>query len=151
MYSYEQCVLRYPRKPLWGLLSRVLLPLKGVRTPDQQGIRYPHFPPLWCYFPPLCPTLFQTAECPKRVDFIGKLRTSRPQWQKARKKTFISEAGETQKCPQSPAGQPERLRHDAQSRSGCLAYCVHTSPRHVDSTSYIWCIETVHSREFAAG
>ena len=150
MHSYEQCVLRYPRKPLWGLLSRVLLPLKGVRTPDQRGIRYPHFPPLWCIFSPLSPTFFQIWKCLDEADFIGELSRLRPHWPKCRKKTFVTGVDETRMCPQSPAGPPERLRHDAQSRSSCQAYSVHTSPRHVDSTSYIWCIEIARNREFAA-
>ena len=146
MHSYEQCVLRYPRKPLWGLLSRVLLPLKGVRTPDQRGIRYPHFPPLWCYFSPLFPTFFQTAKCPEMPYSIGESRDPRPIRPERRKKTFARRADVPRKCPQSPAGLPERLRLDSQSHLGCLAYSLHTSPRHVDSTSNKWCIESAHNR-----
>jgi hypothetical protein len=146
VHSYEQCVLRYPRKPLGGLLSRVLLPLKGVRTPDQRGIRYPHFPPLWCISPPLSPTFFRDSSMPKRVYFIDESGNSKPNWPNSRKKTFARGADVTRKCRQSPAGSPEPLRLDAQSHSGCLAYSLHTSPRHVDSTSNKWCIESAHNR-----
>lgn len=146
MHSYEQCVLRYPRKPLGGLPSHVLLPSSGVRTPDQRGTRYPHFPPLCCYFSPLFPTFFQTAKCPEMPYSIDESGNSKPNWPNSRKKTFVRGANGTRMCPQSPAGLPERLRLDAQSHSGCLAYSPHTSPRHVDSTSYIWCIESAHNR-----
>ena len=140
-----------PSQTLVGLAFPCIAAVEGSPHSESTVNTISPLSPTLVLFSTTLPHFFQIAQCPKRVDFIGRLRTSRPQWQKARKKTFVSEAGETQKCPLSPAGLPEPLRHDVQSRSGCLAYSLHTSPRHVDSTSYIWCIETAHSREFAAG
>ena len=140
-----------PSQTLVGLAFPCLSAVEKSPHSGSTGNTISPLPPTLVLFPPLCPTFFQTAKSPKRVDFISGLRELWPHRPHSRKKTFATGANGTRMCPQSPAGLPEPLRLDVQSRPGCLAYCVHTSPRHVDSTSYIWCIENVHSRAFAVG
>ena len=102
--------------------------------------------PTLVYFFTTFPHLFPNSTMPNKAYFIDELGNSQPNWPNSWKKTFARGADVTRKCRQSLAGLPERLRLDAQSHSGCLAYSLHTSPRHVDSTSYIWCIESAHNR-----
>jgi hypothetical protein len=97
------------------------------------------------------PHLFPNSTMPKKTYFVDESKNSRPNRPKSWKKTFARGADVTRKCPQAPAGLPEPLRLDAQSHSGCLAYSLHTSPHHVDSTSYIWCIESAHNHAYVAG
>ena len=77
-----------PSKPLWGLLSLELLPLKGVRTPDQRDTDYPHFPPLRCISHHFPPTFFETWKCPDHAVFIGINDTYAAQRQMAWKINF---------------------------------------------------------------
>lgn len=97
------------------------------------------------------PHFFPNSTMPKNAYFIDESGNSQPNRPNSRKKTFARGAGVTRKCRQSSVGSPVPLPLDAQSHSNCLAYSTHTSPRHVDSISYIWCIESAHSHVCASG
>ena len=128
------CIAAVERSPHSGSTRNTISPLS----------------PTLVYFITTFPHFFPNSTMPKKAYFIGEYGNSRPNWPNSRKKTFARGADGTRMCPQSPAGLAEPLRLDAQSRPGCLAYCVHRSPHHVDSTSYIWCIESAHNRVCAA-
>ena len=124
------CIAAVERSPHSGSTRNTISPLS----------------PTLVYFFTTFPHFFPNSTMPKKAYFIGEYGNSRPNWPNSRKKTFATGADMTRKCRQSPADSPEPLRLDAQSHSGCLAYSLHTSPRHVDSTSNKWCIENAHNR-----
>jgi len=139
-----------PSQTLVGLAFPCIAAVEG--SPHSGSTRNTISPlsPTLMYFSTTFPHFFPNSTMPKKAYFIGEYGNSRPNWPNSRKKTFAKGADVTRKCRQLPAGLPEQLRLDAQSHSGCLAYPPHTSPRHVDSTSYIWCIEIAHNHVCAS-
>ena len=135
-----------PSQTLVGLAFPCIAAVEG--SPHSGSTRNTISPlsPTLVLFVTTFPHLFPNSTMPKKAYFIGEYGNSRPNRPNSRKKTFARGADVTRKCPQAPAGLPEPLRLDAQSHSGCLAYSLHTSPRHVDSTSNKWCIESAHNR-----
>ena len=140
-----------PSQTLVGLAFPCIAAVEGSPHSGSTGNTISPLSPTLVYLPTTFPHLFPNSTMPKKAYFIDETGNSKPNWPNSRKKTFARGANGTRMCPQSPAGLPEPLRLDAQSHSGCLAYSLHTSPRHVDSTSYIWCIESAHNRVSVAG
>ena len=135
-----------PSQTLVGLAFPCIAAVEG--SPHSGSTRNTISPlsPTLVYFFTTFPHFFPNSTKPKKAYFIDKSRNSRPKWPNSRKKSFARGADVTRKCSQSPVGLPGPLRLDAQSHSSFLAYSLRTTPRHVDSTSYIWCTESAHSR-----